>query len=124
MREMNYSAFNLAITVFLPGVLAVMLLVNGVSILLSREPLASFKNKAWWLAGLEVILLTVGFLSIRLLLKARLASRKWRAVAAGILSVLMLTVLSVFTQGSHLPRILAFSIIAGAVSALSLLSRK
>lgn len=123
-RYLN-TEFQQAVTGFLPGAFLFLVLVGvGFPLAFSRGDFTVITQLNWKILVLEIMLLTGGFLVMALLLTPkRLTTKRWRAVLAGIGAVILLAVLSIFTQGSGLFLIMAASLLSGMLSTFSLVVR-
>ncbi|HQR34052.1 MAG TPA: hypothetical protein PLK30_15045 [Blastocatellia bacterium] len=120
--KFNLPAQN-SITGFVPGALCVMLLsIMGISIFSSQSVAEHLRALSWRVLFLELTCLALGYTIMVLAFSSRLrSSAQMRGVIAGVISVFVLGLLSVFTQGVHLPMIAISSAAAGMISALILL---
>lgn len=125
MEQRNiYSALQFSVTSFMLGAFLFMTFAAvGLPVLFSRGNFEVIKHLNWLVFFLELFLMTAGFFLITVNLIHRIALKQWRGFLAGIISVLLLGIISVFSQGAGLSLIIMLSIVAGMFSALSLLIR-
>lgn len=117
--------FRNALTGFIPGAFLFMATVAvGLPLALSRGNPRVIQNLNWRVFVLELILLASGYALMTLALDHKHLTRaRWRSVLAGVGAVILLGVLSVFTQGVGLATIVIAPISAGMLSVLFALSR-
>ena len=118
-RELVRSTLAL----FLPPVVVVMVAVPlAESIIRGHDVLTQFRSISLPLALAEPLLLAAGYLIGLSILRSRLSPavfrHRWLHLAAGIVSIAILGVTSVFSQGAHLPWIVSACVVAGLLSAL------
>ena len=106
---------------FAPGALFIMITIAIVlPFFFSRGNFEVVKGINFGIFLMEILLLSSGyFLMLLFLNPLRLALTIWRSVLAGILSVVILAMFSIFLQGASLQMIVVASILAGIISSLS-----
>jgi hypothetical protein len=118
-RELVRPTFNL----FLPAVVLLMVVVPVAEpIIRGHDVLGSLRQLYLPLALAEPLLIAAGYAIGLSVLKTRLNQpmlrRRWLHLAAGVVSVVFLGVISVFSQGAHLSWIVSASLTAGVLSAV------
>ena len=111
------------VTLFLPAVVVIMVVVPVAEpIIRGHDMLASLKQLYLPLALAEPILVAAGYTIGLSVLKARLNQpmlrQRWLHLTAGVVSVVFLGVISVFSQEAHLPWIVSASVAAGVLGAI------
>jgi hypothetical protein len=111
------------LTRFLPSVVVVTLVAISAEPLIRRHDLlTSLKGRYLPLVIGEPLLMALGYGAVLWLVRRKLSAQNIatasRHIAAGVVSVVCLGIASVFSQGAHMPFIIAASISAGVVSAL------
>ncbi|MEA2236179.1 MAG: hypothetical protein QOC81_903 [Thermoanaerobaculia bacterium] len=112
-----------ALALFLPPVFVVMIVVPlAEAIIRGHDVLTQFSQLDLPLSLAEPLLLTAGYVIGLSLVRSRLNPsvfrKRWLHLAAGIVSIIVLGVTSVFSQGAHLPWIISACVVAGLVTAL------
>lgn len=124
----NIKILRNALTGFAPGVFLTMIIVvflDGVRYFVQNQNLETFidysvRSQDFWKIGvLEVFLLTSGYVLITLVSNPKhLIFSWWRSAIAGAGAVVLLALVSIFTQGANLPMIMLASLSAGMMSIL------
>jgi hypothetical protein len=110
-------------TLFLPAVVLIMVVVPVVEpIVRGHDVLASLKQLYLPLATTEPLLIAAGYAIGLFVLKTKinrpLLGQRWLHLTAGVVSVVFLGVISVFSQGAHLLGIVSASVATGVLSAI------
>lgn len=115
--------FRAALMRFLPSAIGTLLgLLVVVEAVHARDGLASLRHVSWFVFIVEAAAMTAGYTA--LLLAMRMQSRTEvvitgrRSFAAACLAVVLLSVASIFMQGSRMLGIVSISAVVGALSAL------
>ena len=108
---------------FVPGVLfTIFTFAIVLQLIFSRGNFEVVKMVIWGLLLLEVTLLSSGYFLMLLIINPRyLAISRCRSLIAGVCSVLIVGILSIFTQGAGIALIFSASILAGMISSISVL---
>jgi len=128
MKTNLRMALQNALTGFAPSVfiiMAITVLLDGVRAVTHNQDLATFidasiRNQNFWkMFILELLLLTSGYVFATSVFNSKyLNFARWRSVIAGVGAVILLGVLSIFTQGASLPMVVLASLGAGMISIL------
>jgi DNA-binding CsgD family transcriptional regulator len=128
MKTNLRMALQNALTGFAPGVfvfMAITVLLDGVRFFIRNQNWGIFikgsiQNQNFWeVAMLELLLLTSGYVLATSVFNSKyLNFARSRSVVAGVGAVILLGVLSIFTQGASLPMIALASLSAGILSIL------
>jgi len=128
MKTNLRMALQNALTGFAPGVfiiMAITVLLDGIRFFIRNQNWEMFINGSiqnqnfWEVAMLELLLLTGGYVFATSVFNSKyLNFARWRSVLAGVGAVILLGILSIFTQGASLPMIVLASLGAGMLSIL------
>jgi hypothetical protein len=110
------------LALFLPAVVVLVVIVPIVEpIIRGHEVLASPRHISLSLAVAEPLLIAAGYMTGLSLLRSRLNPgafrRRWLHLTSGLVSVAVLGITSIFSQGAHLPWIISASAGAGLLTA-------
>jgi len=118
-RQNIQTVLKDAVIGFMPGAFLTIALIVVIPAFRSPHSIENLRSN-WWLVLLELFLLTVGFAAAAsLLTSGGLKLKRWRAAISGPVAVILLGVISIFTQGARLGTIIVASLLAGMLSTLT-----
>lgn len=133
MKTNLRMALQNALTGFTPSVflfMAVIVLLDGIRFFIENQNWeifinASIRNQNFWeVFALELLLLTGGYVLTTSAIDPKFLNLSWwRSSIAGVAAVILLAVLSIFTQGASLSIIVLASLGAGMLSVLLIVSK-
>ena len=133
MKSIIRLALQSALTGFAPGVFLIMtitVLLDGIRFFIRNRTWEMFIDNSlrnpnfWQIVVLELLLLTGGYVITTSIINPKYLSFAWsRIVIAGVGAVILLGILSIFTQGASLPMLASASLGAGMISVLFLLHK-